>query len=711
MTHETRSVCRFCPGACGTVLELDDNDQILAVRGDHAHAMSEGYACIKGLQAADAANGSFRLLRPLKRMADGRLEEIELEVALDEIADKTGKILADNGPQSVALFKGTAAYFNVVLNQMLPDFMTALGSPSFFSTITIDQSAKAVTAGRMGSWDAGRHRFLDADVLMLVGTNPLLSISTNGYVMFNATKQMKRAKARGMKLIVIDPRETETARHADVFLQPIPGEDATIIAGMIRLILIEAWHDRDFCDRFVSGLDALRAAVEAFTPAHVHARAGIEEPELIAAAQTFARDAARGLATTGTGATMAPHSNLTDHLVECLNVICGRMLRAGERVANPGVSTPKRSFRAEVVPPSRSWETGHRGRTGFGTIVGEMMSNTLADEILLPGAGRVRALFVAGGNPAVALPDQRKAVKALQSLDLLVAIEPYMTATAQLCDYILPPRLMYERTDILFGPTLEQILDPIPFQQFIPAVSEPPASAQVVDDWYIFWELAKRLGIRLCFAGVELDMERRPTTEDLLQILLRDAQIPYAEIAQYPGGHIFDIPEQVVEEGAGTARFDIAPQDVLDELAKVSACPRRSGSFRLTVRRLREVMNTTGQLFPAIRKLRPFNPAYLHPDDLTMIGAVAGSLVEIRSGHGTIRAIAETDGSLRRGVVSISHCWGGLPDDDADPRKAGVSTNLLIASETNIEAINAMPWMSAVDVDIIPLVPGEPKAR
>jgi anaerobic selenocysteine-containing dehydrogenase len=704
MTRTARSVCRFCPGACGTVLELDDAGHICGVKGDHAHAMSEGYACIKGLQAADAANGDFRLLRPLKRLEDGRFTEIDLEVALDEIADAIRPIIAIHGPEAVGLFKGTAAYFNVVLNQMLPNFMAALGSPSFFSTTTIDQSAKAVTAGRMGYWDAGRHRFHDADVLMLVGTNPLVSISTNGYVMFNATKQMKRAKARGMKLIVVDPRETETARHADVFLQPVPGEDATLIAGMIHQILERGWHDVRFCDRYVGNLDRLRVAVEPFGPERVRARCGIEEDQLIAAARTFACGARRGLATTGTGATMAPHSNLTDHLVECLNVVCGRMLAPGDPISNPGVLTPRRGFRAEVIPPSRSWEAGHRGRTGFGTIAGEMMSNTLADEILLDGPGQIRALLIAGGNPAVALPDQRKAVGALRALDLMVAIEPYMTPTARLCHYILPPKLMYERTDVLFGPALEAILDPVPFQQFIPAVSKPPDGAQVADDWYVFWALARRLDLALNFAGVPISLDEEPTTEELLAVLLRDAQIPFDELMKHPNGHMFDVPGQHVEEGGGTARFDVAPNDVLEELDTVASYPivrlgRRQ--FRLTVRRQREVMNTTGQLFPAIRKVRAFNPAYLHPDDLDVLRVSPGTMVEVHSDHGWVRAVVEADASLRRGVVSMSHCWGGLPDDGGDPREGGSSTNLLVSSETNIEAINAMPWMSAVDVDVI----------
>lgn len=702
---EHHSICRYCPGACGVIVDVSDEGRIAGIRADRSHRMSEGYACIKGLQAPVAANGDFRILRPLARQADGSFREIGLEQALDEIAAKMAAIIAESGPRSIGLFKGTNSYFNTVLAQMMPDFMAALGSPNYFSTMTIDQSAKWVTMGRMGFWDAGRHRMDDSDVMMLVGTNPLLSISTAGYVMFNATKQMKRAKARGMKLIVIDPRRSETAEFADLFLQPYPGEDAGIFAAIIRIILDNDWHDADFCDRHVAGIDSLHAAVRPFSDALVSERSGVAIEDLHRAAAMFARDATRGIATTGTGATMSPHSNLVDHLVECLNVICGRMLREGEAITNPGVLTPPRDFRAAVIPPSRSWENDVIGRTGFGRIFGEMMSSTLPDEILLPGKGRIRALFVAGGNPAVALPDQRRTVEALRSLDLLVATEPYMTPTARLCDYILPPRLQYERTDVLFGPILEQGLAPLPFQQYVPAVATPPQGAEVTDDWYVYWGLAKRLGLSLDFAGEPLDVSERPTTDHLLDILLRGSTVPLDEIRKHPGGKMFDVGERRVIAGPEDgARFDIAPPDVVAELVDALATsPASAGTtHRLAVRRMREVMNTTGSNFPEIRRRLPYNPAFLHPDDLAALGLSPGDYAELRSETGRIEAIVQPDDRLKPGVVSISHCWGGLPDDGVPFEEKGASTNLLVSASKKIEAINAMPHMSAIPIRVTP---------
>ncbi len=284
---------------------------------------------------------------------------------------------------------------------------------------------------------------------MIVGANPLVSVSMNGFDTRNPLKRLKQAKARGMKLIVIDPRRTETARFADVFLQPLPGEDCAILAGLIHIILAEGWQDHEFCARYAGDLDALRAAVAPFTPAYVARRADVPEADLRRVAEVFARDSRRGAVSSATGPDMSPGSNLAEHLIECLNVICGRFVREGETVPHPGAIMPRWPRKAEVIPAPRWWEHGYRSRIGgFGLIDGELPTGILADEILEPGAGQVRALIVHGGNPASAVPDQERIVEALRSLELLVTIEPFMTQTARLSHYVLPPTLQYERADL-----------------------------------------------------------------------------------------------------------------------------------------------------------------------------------------------------------------------------------------------------------------------
>jgi anaerobic selenocysteine-containing dehydrogenase len=586
-----------------------------------------------------------------------------------------------------------------------------LGSPKFFTSATIDQSAKLVSLGRIGLWPAGRVPFQQADVLMIFGGNPLVSISSNSFDIRNPQKRLKAARAAGMKLIVIDPRATETAQHADIFLQPIPGEDATIAAGLLHIILREGWQDQEFCGEYVSQLEELRAAVAPFTPEYVEQRADVPTAKLVAAAAMFARDGRRGPVASGTGPNMSQHSNLAEHLFECMNVVCGRFLRAGERIPNPGVLARRWPRKAQVMPAPRWWEHGFKSRIGgFGVIDGEMMTGILADEILQPGAGQIKALFSDGGGIVNAVPDQPKITKALRELELLVSIEPFMTPTAQLSHYIIPPKMHYERADLPMY-WYESIIYPEPFTRYTPPMVAAPKNSELVDDWYVFWSIARQLRLAIDYDGVLLDMETAPSTDDLLAIIAQRAPLPLEEIRKHPMGLRFDEYPQYVEPGepGNTDRFTVMPDDVATELRELAAEPLDSGlrmkngeyaTHRLVVRRQRDMYNSTGRFVPTIHKRLPYNVVYLHPDDRSALAVEADALIENTGDHGSIRAAAADDATLRRGVIAISHGFGGLPDRAGDYWRDGVSTNLLTSTSENLQTINAMPQMSALPVRI-----------
>jgi anaerobic selenocysteine-containing dehydrogenase len=704
------SFCRICAKTCGVVLEIDEADRIVSVRGDRENPVTQGYACRKGNASGEMHRREDRILRPLKRMADGSFAAIGLEEALDEIAEKVRSLAAEFGPHAVAGFLGTTGYFNVPGSEMLIAWLDALGSRSFFSSHTIDSSAKAVTRFRLGGWHAGRQPWETADVWMLLGNNHLVSLSTQGGMPSgNPAKQMKEAKARGMKLIVVDPRRTETARHATLFLQPRPGEDAAVLAGMLRIILSEGLADVDFCDRHVDGLGALREAVAPFTDEYVARRSGVAAHLIREAAHLFGGAGKRGCAGGATGVNMSPHSNLVDHLIETLNVVCGRYRRAGETIANAGGAlSPRMPRYAEVLPPTRPWEDGYRSRIrGYGKIPGlapggEVPAGILADEILEPGEGQIRCLFVEGGNPAVAIPDQLRVAEAFRALDLIVTVEPFMSATARLAHYVLPPKLMYERPEIpwRWG---EDVRIPIPFTQYSPAVVAPPEGAELCDDWEVYWGLAKRLGVPIELRGVALDLVLPPSTDELLGLLLRDAQVPFEEVVKHPRGKHHPLAPLVVQPARAdaTTRFEVMPQDVREDLAEYWRLPEETGfTHRLAVRRVRHVMNSLDPSVPEAERCGRYNPAFMHPNDLRDLGLKDGDHVEIASDYASITGIVEADEHLLPGVVSMSHCFGALPGEDDDPLR-GANTGRLTDHRRHVQRINAMPTMSGLPVKVL----------
>ncbi len=707
--REVLSFCRQCMGMCGTVVSLDAESRVVGVRGDRDDPSTLGYACFKGLNAAEAHNSPQRFLRPMKRMPDGELAPIGLEQALDEIAERIEALVEADGPGAIAGYRGGGAFFTSSSVMMLPAFLGALGSPKSYSSVTIDQSAKMVALGRLGLWPPGRTPMSRADVFLLVGANPLVSVSANGFDTRNPTKRLRAARSRGMKLIVIDPRESETARFADIHLQSLPGEDCAVLAGLLHLILEAGWQDRAFCERFADDVEALRRAVAPFTPAAVAQRAGVSESDLRAAARLFAHECRTGPAAGSTGPDMAPGGNLAEHLIECLNIVCGRYLREGDTIEHPGVIHPRQPIRAEVIPAPRWWEEGPKSRAGgFGQLDGELPTGTLPDEILTPGEGRVRCLISHGGNPASAIPGIEKVERAFAALDLLVAIEPFPTMTTALADYVLPPTLQYERADLPIW-LYESLVSPEPYTRFTPAIARPPEGAEVVDDHLYFWGLARRLGLTLELMGEALPMDEAPSTRDVLERTARSAPIDFADLERAERGVFLPGEEQVVEPGDPESphRFSLLPEDVAGELARVAASlavpPLADERFRyrLAVRRLRDGNNSAGLALPSIKARLPFNPGFMNPDDMRDAGIETGDEIEVASRHGAIRVRAEADPTLRRGVVSVSHGFGALPRDGAKYEDAGVSTNWLTSTDASArESINAMPWMTGFPVSV-----------
>jgi len=710
--HQT--FCRYCHAYCAMVATVDGG-VVRSVKPDTTNPIYGGYTCIKGRQLVEQMYQSARLVKPLKKNAHGEFEEVTSQQALDEIADKVKQILDESGPRAIATYNGTVAFQNSAQLAYSKGWHDAIGSVSYYTSVTIDQPAKVFVGSRMGYWAAGSHFFHDSDVALIIGNNPLVShYAPPGSVpSMSPAAQLRKAKQRGLKLIVVDPRETELARRADLFLQIQPGQDASLVAGMIRLILEEGLHDEAFCSEFVEGLETLQSEVAEFTPERVEALTGIPATQVIEAARTFAVGP-RGCAVTGTGPEMSSHPNLTHHLVGSLNAICGRFDRAGDQIPNPGVlSRPSPRF-AQALNVPTAWGRGAqcRARPEFGELKspgrfglqGEMPTSQLADEILLEGEGQVRALFVIAGNPILAWPDQEKTLRAMQKLDLLVCIDPYMAATAELAHYVLPPKLTLEREDVtlLSDPWYEK-----PYSQYSKAVVQ--TDHDVIEEWELYSGIARRLNIEVRLGDEVLPSAPEPTKFQLLKAITKGSRVDIEYLRAHPGGHVFSdqtVEVQPAQDGA-EGRLQLYPEGVAEEFAALRAdhasASDADGDFShlLIGYRSKYVLNSFGLNLPAIKaKQGTTNPALIHPEDLAALGIEDDSEVVVESAFGAIPAVVKATDRIKRGVVAMHHSWGAAPNRNVSVREVGSNTNLLVSSESQLQAFTGMPKASGIPIRI-----------
>jgi anaerobic selenocysteine-containing dehydrogenase len=709
MTVETkRSFCRVCHASCPIDVDIDTSDanlpggRIVAVHGVDDDPLFEGYTCIKGRQLPEQMHHPARLLTALQRNASGGFDVVPSALAFDEIAQKLRRIIDTHGPRAVASYTGTGGYQNSVAVPTARAWHQGIGSTSFYTSVTIDQPAKTTAPFRMGVWEAGYHNFSDADVLMAIGYNPMVSSygPVGGLQGTNPFTVMRRAKKRGMKLIVIDPRRTELATFADVFLQITPGEDPALLAGMINVALEEGLVDHAFCDQWISDLPALADHVRAFTPAVVADRCGIAVDDFLLAIRMFAAGP-RGTVGTGTGPNMAPHSSLTEHLSMVLNTILGRVNREGDRLESGWFLYPKAPRRAQVIAP-RLPATGHPARfRGLRGYRGEMPCATLAEEILEPGDGQIRALIVSGGNPAVAWPDQELTLRALENLELLVVIDHRMTATADLAHYVIAPKLSLERADV---PHLMDRWFRAPYTNYTPAVIE--STEDVHNEWEVFWELSRRLGTEIPLPGGPIPMDRKPTDDEVIDLAYANSRMPLDQVRANLGVVHPELATVVegADEGA-TAQFTVAPDDLMAEL---DAFLTSSGSdefpFRLVSRRLKAVLNSLGTELSALRRSAgTTNHAYMHPDDVAMLGLRDDDLVEITSSRSSVIGVVASAPDVKRGVISMAHSWGG-PLTDEKVRDIGTTTSRLVSTSEGHDPVTGMPVQSAIPVRVNAMV-------
>lgn len=728
LRSETRiGVCKVCWAGCPIEVTVVDGVAVKVV-GDRQSPIYGGYTCPKGRAMPESHAAPTRLLHAQRRRPDRSYEAIPTDQAISEIADRIKDIVERHGPEAVAVYPGNGNLSNPINPAIGALFIMAMGTfpDRFFSVQTIDQAGKVIAGALHGRWMAGPTPFATAGTWMFVGTNPV--ISKMG-LMVNPGQVVKQAVRDGMKLIIVDPRETESATHAFLHLRNQPGQDPTLLAGFIHVILAERLYDTEFVQRNTTGLEALRRQTAGFTPEHVSALTGIAVPDILLAARTFA-NASSGCVVTGTGAHFALHGTLVEYLALCLNTLCGRWRREGEIHSQPHVLLPDVEIRAQPYAPYQPWDDSVRSRINNlpGSIVGAP-TGTLADEILTPGKGQVRALICSGSNPMVSLPDQMRSFKALGSLELLVTLDVEMSNTARMAHYVIPDKMSMET------PAISQFSESMkyygmwtggyeqPYAMYAPATVAPPAGSDTIESWEFFYELARRLGLQITFYGnaagvgqhwdkppvaIPLPLERRPTSDEMIEFMCSGSRVPLSVVKQAVHGKVFEDLDLVVKPRAADcdAMLELASPPMMRELQDVllragdTARPSTEFPLMMTPRRANEMMNSIGRTNPKLTARRRYNPAFLNPADMTRYGVSSGDVVRIRSRHGEIKGVIEAEARLSPGTLSMSHCFGPNPDEDEDPLGEGACTSRLMDANAEYDPIFGQPRMGAIPVSI-----------
>ena len=710
MIETRKTFCRFCHVYCGMEADVDtENNRVVAIRGDKDHAVSRGYTCIKGRAELERLYHPERL-RTSKKRVDGVLTDIDTEQAMDEIAQRLRAIIDEHGPDAVGVYTGLAGIrFSSSGPWVIRKWMDAIGSRSFFTSYTIDCPSMTISMQRF--WGAvmpfGFFDVANADVAMLIGTNPTVS----HYISLpqpNPMQHLKDARKRGMKLVVIDPRRSDIAKLADVHLQIKPGEDPTLLAALVKVIVDRDLYDKEYVGKYASGLDQLREAVRPFTLAYAASRTGVPAEKIEAVAEIFAQ-APRGAVMQGIGVYMGPHHNLSTQLVMTLNGLCGRFDVPGGVGYKPQVLSAPLPEKPEpiIVPLFTGLKSRVRDIPAINNWLGieEIPASCLTDEILTPGKGQVRALIVQGGNPALVLADAESTKRALQSLDLLVVSDLFETATGQYADYILASTHPFEQADV---PRTMDFYYPVPFMQYTRPLVRPPEGVQ--EGYEMLWGLAKRLGVDLSVPGIS--MECKPTADDMLDALLADSRVPMDEIRQYEGGHVWEIEEPrygfILPDMIGhpDKRMALAHPAVMDELQQVLAEPIIAGggyqagenlAFRLVNYRMKEAYCTQGQNLPTLHRHAAHNPLLMNPVDMQGIGVNDGDAVTVDSNFGSLQATVEASEDVAAGVVAMAYGWGDL----SAGKSAGVNVQRIIPDDYRFDPVSGLALQTAIPVNVM----------
>ncbi|TSA86379.1 molybdopterin-dependent oxidoreductase [Deinococcus detaillensis] len=633
--------CNLCEAICGLQLTVRGG-AVVDVRGDPGDPLSRGHICPKGAVIADIHTDPDRLKRPLRR--DGETwTELGWDEALDYVAARLREVQAKHGPDSVAVYQGNPSVHNSGTLLSAGGFVRSLGSRSRYSATSMDQLPHHFAAAEMFGHplllpipDVDR-----TDYFLMLGANPLAS---NGSIMTapGMAGRLKAVRARGGKVVLLDPRRTESAAAADEHHFIRPGSDALFLLALLNVIFAEDLAEVGRLAEFTDGLNELRAAAEPFTPQRVAAATGVDAATIQRLAREFA-GAERGVIYGRIGLSLQAFGGLCQWLLNALNLVTGNLDREG------GAMWPLPAFDLlGRVKKGQSYHGRWRSRVrGLPEFDGEFPVAALAEEFQTPGEGQLKAFVTIAGNPVLSTPNGEALDEALANAEFMVSIDPYLNATTRRAEVILPPAVGLETQhyDVVFHHfavrNTARISDPI-----------FPIAEDQRFDYQIFEGLRQRL------SG-----ETGSSPDERLELGLKHGprRTSLAELRAAPHGRDYG-PMQPSLPGrllTANGRINAAPAVMLADLPRLEKVLNAQVPELVLIGR-RQLRSNNSWMHNVPRLMRGANRCtlMLSGADAARLGITDGQSVEVRSRVGAVTVPAEITDTLMAGVVSLPHGFG-----------------------------------------------------
>ncbi|MGX9789878.1 molybdopterin-containing oxidoreductase family protein [Mycobacterium sp. MMS18-G62] len=719
--QQRTTFCRICEPLCGMIATVDDG-RLVSLRPDKDHPLSAGFACQKGIAFTEVVNDPDRVTTPLRRTGQG-FEPVSWDEAMTGIADRLADIHRRHGSGAIGWYYGNPGAFSYSHTLSLTMFMAGFGPRlHVFTAGSQDVNNRFVASQLLYGTPLALPipDVLRTEFLVVIGANPIVS---HGSVLTapRIKDRMHDIVKRGGRVLVIDPRKTETAAQFE-WLGIVPDGDAFLLLSLLHVLFAENLVDRARLARQATGGVWLEQLARPFSPEATQPRTGIDPDTVRALARDLARTpraAVYGRVGTSTG----ENGTLTTYLLDAVNLAAGNLDAPGGSMFGRFGFPGERWAMKVLGSLLRMVYSRRRSRIGgFPSVLMSEPAGVMAKEITTPGAGQVRALLVSAGNPVLSVPNGDELEAALRGLELMVGIDLYVNETLAHCDYVLPAATMYERDDF---PLPFQTLQPTPFRQATEAVIPPVGQARA--EWEVIDEITRRLwrrtpgltAIGLARKGLALfgiRLSPRLLVDAVIRLGdggdrfgLRRGGLTFARLTRdHPHGKVLDkhlrdgvLAKTVVYRGG---RMRLRHDEIA---AEVEALSRRSvpDGYPMRLIGMRETRSENSWMHnsPLLMRGDRTQHARMHVDDAAAANVVDGETVLIVSPHGQIELPVVVTKDIVEGVVAVPHGWGhkGTGGWRVANGAGGANVNRLMSSSADdLEKLAGMARLTGVPVRV-----------